>query len=585
MISEKRFLATTGISDLWDLSSGGLLFLGPWCLNSENMRLVEGRPYTMLSSPWQAGGNIKAAAEYTQHVYNEILPVLSGKLNQLHGVAYSNKYWRILLGPWLLHFVEVLYERYSRIKRALELFPDFYTHILAEKKCLLQSFDTYDFLAINGRVSEDWYNLKLFSLVVHNLCPQNGVIVEPGFTFPGDCYRYKVSYKRVMVNKIKRAIDFFSTNRIVLSDMYNLSYKQILWLEFKLKIKVRDLLPRKKQYCGGTDFVNFRKSFTFNTAVSDNFLSLLRKTLPSAIPLAFVEHYRTRKKDALLNHQLKIVGSAVGWYFNEEFKFFGAEAAEQGAKTVEFQHGGGYGMCLSVPSEFAALEKDIFYTWGWEKDSGKKVRPLPSPYLSRLKNSAKAKSNKFLFISTGTHRYVSMFCSYLFPDDMEKYYSDKKIFINMLSRGIVRQIVYRPYNEVGWEEAGKIKEFMPEADFVRDKVLVSRMKKVKLVIVDHLSTTFLEALTINVPTVLFWDHAVNALRPEAELYFDLLRKAGILYKTPQEAAAKVNEVSEDPLKWWMSKETQGLKDEFCRHFALTSNDWAGAWKAEFKDYL
>jgi len=106
-----------------------------------------------------------------------------------------------------------------------------------------------------------------------------------------------------------------------------------------------------------------------------------------------------------------------------------------------------------------------------------------------------------------------------------------------------------------------------------------------VVVIDHLSTTFLEALTINVPTILFWDHTVNVLRLEAEPYFDFLKQAGILFKTPQEAAKKVNEISEDPLKWWLSKETQELKDKFCQHFALTSKDWVNVWKNEFRNYL
>ena len=132
----KQFLATTGISEMWDLSSENILFLGPWCLlDRENRKLVKDRHYSVVSSPWLFPGKIKDAAEYTQHIYNETLPVISERLNQLHGVSYPNQYWQILLGPWLLHFIEVLYERYSRIQNALDLFPNFYTHVLPDKIC------------------------------------------------------------------------------------------------------------------------------------------------------------------------------------------------------------------------------------------------------------------------------------------------------------------------------------------------------------------------------------------------------------------------------------------------------------------
>lgn len=582
MVSGKRYLATTGISDIWDIHRD-MLFLGPWCIaEKRNRQLIDGKSYSMVDSPWKPAERIKDAAEYTQHIYNETLPVLSERLNQLHGVSHPNKYWQILVGPWLLHFIEVLYERYTRIKNALELFPDFYTHVLPEEMCSLASRDTYDFLSINGKVSEDWYNLKLFSLVIRNLCPEKGVIVELGLIPQESYHQTPVSYRRKILRNLKKISDSLSTSRIILSDMYRLSYAQMLRLELKLNIRIQDLPLVKKLDCKGSDIVDFRQRLTFDTIATDNFFGFLYKTLYRAIPMVFLEHYKAHKKTAKVKLPVKIVGSAVGWFFNEEFKFFAAEAALQGAKVVEFQHGGGYGMLLSVPSEFMALEKDIFYTWGWGAD--RRAKPLPSPYLSRLKNSAQPKIDEFLFIGTSTHRYISMFCNYLFPDDIPKYFSDKKVFFDSLSKDAQAKIVYRPYFEVGWKEIDTVKQFIPDVRFFRDGVLVDKMRNVKLVIIDHLSTTFLEALTINVPCVLFWDHTVNLLRPEAEQFFDFLREGGILYKTPQEAARKVDEICENPLAWWIKKETQKLKDRFCQHFALTSKDWVSAWKEELRTY-
>ena len=582
MVSAKQYLATTGISSIWKLNED-ILFLGTWCLaEKRNRQLVEGKSYSLVNSPWKPAERIRDAAEYTQHIYNETLFTLSEELNQLHGVSQPDKYWQILLGPWLLHFIEILYERYSRIKNALELFPDLYTHALPEEMCSLVSYDTYDFLSIKGKVSQDWYNLKLFSLVIYSLCPEKSVTAELGSISQESYYRLPpASFKRRTLRSFKKISDSLSRSRIILSDMYNLSCVQMLELELRLNIRIQDLPRVRTLACDGAEFEDFRQRLKFATSSSDNFIVFLNKTLPGAIPLVFVEHYKNHRERIRVNRSIRIVGSAVGWYFNEEFKFLAAEAALSGAKVVEFQHGGGYGMSLSVPSEFMALEKDTFYTWGWHRCADKKVKSLPSPYLSRLKNSAQVNSEEFLFIGTSTHRYVSMFCNYLFPDDMPKYLFDKKVFFDLLSKVTVGKIVYRPYPDVGWEEIGRIREMLPDLKLFQGGVLVNKMRKVKLVIIDHLSTTFLEALTINVPCILFWDHRVNVLRPEAEPYFDILIKAGILYKTPQEAARKVNEIQEDPLIWWMSERTQEYKNRFCQHFALTSKDWVSAWKDEF----
>jgi putative transferase (TIGR04331 family) len=72
------------------------------------------------------------------------------------------------------------------------------------------------------------------------------------------------------------------------------------------------------------------------------------------------------------------------------------------------------------------------------------------------------------------------------------------------------------------------------------------------------------------------------MAPEAEPYFELLRKAGILYRTPEEAARKLQEVFDNPSKWWSGKEVQRARCEFLDVFGYTEKDWTGAWARELK---
>jgi len=104
------------------------------------------------------------------------------------------------------------------------------------------------------------------------------------------------------------------------------------------------------------------------------------------------------------------------------------------------------------------------------------------------------------------------------------------------------------------------------------------MQKVKLVVIDHPHTAFIEALTINVPCVFYWDHNVYLMRPEAERYFDLLRDAGILFKDPLSAARKVSEIFDNPKAWWLTPGVQKARIEFCSKYAYTAEDWADVWE-------
>jgi len=112
--------------------------------------------------------------------------------------------------------------------------------------------------------------------------------------------------------------------------------------------------------------------------------------------------------------------------------------------------------------------------------------------------------------------------------------------------------------------------------------LINWMKKAKLVVIDHPHTAFLESLTINVPSVFYWDHDIYSMRQEAEPYFQLLRDAGILYKDPVSAARKVNEIFDDPEEWWLSDVVQDARKEFCDRFAYARKDWMDVWVKELR---
>ena len=118
---------------------------------------------------------------------------------------------------------------------------------------------------------------------------------------------------------------------------------------------------------------------------------------------------------------------------------------------------------------------------------------------------------------------------------------------------------------------------MPDIRILPRGRLIGLIQKSAVAIIDHLGTTALEALTINIPTIWFLNVEVNLIRPEAEKYFALLRDAGILHRSPEEAAEKVNEIYNDPLRWWCNPEVQKAKNTFCDRFALTSNNWRKEW--------
>ena len=61
-----------------------------------------------------------------------------------------------------------------------------------------------------------------------------------------------------------------------------------------------------------------------------------------------------------------------------------------------------------------------------------------------------------------------------------------------------------------------------------------------------------------------------------------LKDVKIFFETPEELAEHLNNIHLDIDKWWKKPKVQKVKNEFCYHFARTSNEWTKVWVNLFK---
>lgn len=578
------YLATTAISYLWDFDSKVLL-LGPWCLSDKNRKILEKKDYLLINTPWETSNKLKDAANYCQNVYEEIIPELAEVLNNLHSVSYPEKYWRILVGPWLLQFIEILYERFIRIEQATKYYPRLYTHII-EGDYNIAPEDTLDF---SQEIEQDNYNLKLFSFICSflNLACKSISIDNINFVNNRNKTTLKQRAKKILTG-IKKLLGLIANSPVVLADMYHLKTIDYVLLSMKTGYRLfhhSNFLP----FTGSELRLNYspdlRKKLLFS-CTKEPFKELLSQAIPKAIPKCYIEGYNIYKKNIpLVNDSVKAIGSAIGWYNNEAFKFYVGEYAKEGTPLIGFQHGGGYGMWLAMPVEFLEIkEKDRFYSWGWESQiNHEKLVKLPSPHLSKIKDSYAPHKNVALFIGVCFPPYHYRFHTAHTPESFISYIEDKKIFFKALPENIKKCFYYRPYFEdYGWREKEAILSVYPQIKFLLKGKIIKWMKHSKITIIDHPHTSFIEALAINVPSIFYWDHTIYKMRPEAEEYFELLRKAGILYNNPIDAAKKLLEVFDNPIEWWSREELQQTRNIFLGRFGYSRKDWMDCWAKEIR---
>src|SRR5437899_12892452 len=110
-------LITTADPQFWR-DDKPVLFLGEWCKLYSQKHLWQSMQSETLAYHWDDRTRFATDQIYLADVYERYLQALAARLNQIHEVTQSERFWRIVVGPWLRYFVEFLYDRYLSIVEA-----------------------------------------------------------------------------------------------------------------------------------------------------------------------------------------------------------------------------------------------------------------------------------------------------------------------------------------------------------------------------------------------------------------------------------------------------------------------------------
>ena len=583
------FLATTGAEAFWDVTKP-LLFLGEWCKQQSKKDVWEKLNITVLDSSSICASSLQSYY-YSIEKYEKLLPTLGCWFNKIHHVNYSMNYWRIIFGPFLLWYIQSMHHRLTYLKLAYSIYPDLET-IGLSKASFLTPCDTGEFYALTS--DSDSWNLQLFTqiLLESGLCAK---LLYRKYDWKNELEQRKKritrsQYKLVTRTKLKLMqffINVFPYRKILLNDNAAIGNKHRLKLFFLSKFKILPLITSI-----GNDMENLYQNISLDhdlrtqiksLSVDDEFSQLILKTLVINTPLNFIEKYYSYAKfsNKIYPYKPKVVIS-VDWAGNDFIKFWGAKIAEKGTKVIGLQHGGGYGMVKFCSLEY--LERDNthhFISWGWKEDDT--ILPLPSlssaSLFERYQPKLKKESQTIIFwpVSEPISRYLVFYGSYV-NDNYNSYFEWQQRFSIALSPKIRHQLLLRLRPNSKYFQLTKT--YLPEINIFRPTTRDSffeQLCEAKIVVSDNLHTTVLYALYCNIPTILFCCNDFWAVRPQAEVFIQLLREAKIYHDTPESAALFLNEIEKDINVWWSSKQVQLARNNFLQYFAKTDQNWCKTW--------
>jgi putative transferase (TIGR04331 family) len=294
--------------------------------------------------------------------------------------------------------------------------------------------------------------------------------------------------------------------------------------------------------------------------------------IPLQIPTAYLEGYGDLKKQVSTlpwPQRPRFIFTSNLHISDDVFKAWAAEKVEAGFPLVIGQHGGLYGSGLwFLLEEHEITVSDRYLSWGWEDGSKNNIKPVGNLKMIG-RHPGWDPEGCALMVEMTMPRYSYYMYSVPVASQWLGYFEDQSRFVAALPKNLHGQLLVRLYSQdFGWNQKQRWQERFPQIRIDDGTVpIASLIEKSRLVISTYNSTTFLESLVVNTPTIMFWNPKHWELRASARCYFDRLKNIGIFHETPESAAAKMTEVWDDVPGWWHQPEIQEARLYFCNRFA------------------
>lgn len=566
----KRFLITTALEESW-LYDQPVLFLGEWCLLHSRKDRWSKMNAEVLPYHWADREKLHADYLYLRDLYERVLGDLAIRLNRIHGENHELRYWRILVGPWLAYFMQMLYDRWLSIQEALNRFDITGTVILTGNDDEFVPNDMAHFADL--MVGDEW-NHHIYAAILEDF-GNVSCVRRAGEK------KSQIALKRngnIGIKKKIAAIFVASSSLFVRDrDAFLISTYFPFLDEMRLHLRLGEVPQRWSSVQSVHVNVEWRRrKWEMADQGQSHFEKFILKMIPKQIPTLYLEGYQylvqQARGGAWPRHPKVIYSSNMLWHDTVSMAYT-AEKVEQGTPLVYGQHGGLYGMARFMWSEEHEREvADKYLTWGWTENSRAETvaTGLNTKICKRGNSSKKAPTDLLLVLGPDGPRYTYRLDSDSGLNRLAKGISDCLQFGYSLSASdAYNALLVRLFRqEYGLGVKDQWMSVHPSVRLDQGiKPIWELVGDAKLIVYTYNSTGYLEFMAADVPVIMFWDVKLSQLRDSAIPYFEDLKRVGIFHETPESAAAHVNKVWDDVDAWWTGAEVQEVLVRFKKQYA------------------
>ncbi len=594
-----KLLVLTALEDTWGNSQEELFFLGEWCKKFERKHVFVSRSHKTNIFHWDDRTKLKKDYNYLETLHHRLLKSLSKYLNNIHRVNYSERYWQIILDPWLLSYVGIIFDRWETLRMAFNYQDKMEVIFLPDEKLGKVYLCWSEFMEL---VVDDYWNQGIYQRIirseylenVHIKYNQLSIYTDMHSSIKKDQFFLKTYIKKsalYLLRGIDQLLAFITQNNkiVFVGSFFNLGSL------IRLNLSIGQIPRLYLNEFSTFDFfltknVNSSKNersieqFFFNP--TNKFEYFLNNWIIKDLPSSLIESYFTLNSKVLkLNISPKIIITANPHWGNIIAKFWLASQVNKGVKLVVLEHGGS----LPAYKELFDFEEDIADSRGtWFLPYHSKHIQVPPSKIVGIKSfhlNRRSKKNKgYLCIVSSEHaRYVYRLHFYPMAKQCLSTLDLIVAFYNKLHFNIQNSSRLKAYINQGWNTRARYSEVMGPEKIIKNSNLKQAMEYSHIIVCSYPETTFSEAMSTGVPTILLYPDHFYERNPISYSLIKILKVAKIIFTNSDEAAEHINNIWNDPYIWWGSTDTLNARAQFYKQALNNSSNWVNEWKSYIKD--
>lgn len=587
LVDGRPTLVTTALEETWP-SDGEVVFLGEWCRDWARRTTWTELDASLVPYHWDDRAKLADDAEYLDDLGERLLARLGTALGEVHEVDHGDRYWRILLGPWVADFVGTRFDRWECVRAAVELVGPCRSYVLD----LEDPPAPRDYAESVDRATDRLDVHRTFCRILASFPQVEVVPVEA---------RWKVEVETTCEPSarppvVERAIDLlerFSVrfgrpgDALVIGSFMRWRDEFATTVGTSRSLRIHRSVPRPLPVAMDPALRSRLGVDRLGQETDRSFERFLASEVRQCLPTSYLEGYP----------ELVAEADGQGWpdrppvvftsrvARDDVLKAYIAAKSEDGAAVVVGQHGGNYGTSRWHGGEDHEVRVgDAFLSWGWTDEDRPAIRPVGyfRPLWERPRDGGVR--DQVVMVTLTSRQLPLRALPEVLGSQWLSSFADQCDFVERLEANVRDRLIVRLHpSDHGWQQVDRWSRRLPGVRLDGGSGDIGTLlDRARVVVSTYDGTNNLESLASGFPTVMFWRREHWEMRSDAEEAYDHLRRVGVAHASPESAAAHLNEVWDDVDGWWSDPEVAGAVGAFVDRYCRTAGSTRSAVVAELR---